>query len=423
MTRTLLPTDTVERALTVNTLAWSMANGVFYSVSALYFTRVVGLSATSVGLGLTIAGACGVVASYAGGALADVVGADRVLRWATVAQALSLLAYVLTDGWASFVAVACCAVGFRSLQGASKSALLARWFTGPDRVAVRARLRVVTNVFIGLGTLAAGLALLADTRAAYQAAMVVVGVVALLSVLPLVGLRDRVPGLAEAMGGRTPGTPAPARGRSPFRDRTYLGVAALNAVIAMQFGMQSVGVPLWIAGHTDAPTVMISVLLVLNTVLVALLQVRAARGTDDVLVAGRTVRRAGGVLAAGCLLYAAAGSAGAVGAVLLLLAAEVVATLGEVWAEAGAWGLAFELADPASVGAYQGVSQMGYSIAGMLAPLVVTATAIDHGLPGWALLGGLFALAGVGVAAVARHADAARALSSPAAISACRSTQ
>ncbi|WP_193611706.1 MFS transporter [Nocardioides lijunqiniae] len=408
MTRQLLPHDPVERALTFTTLAGSLANGVFYSVSALYFTRVIGLPATDVGLGLTVAGAAGVAASYLGGRLSDLVGADRVLRWASVAQALALLAYVVADGWTSFVVTACAAVGFRSLQGSAKSALLARWFTGPDRVAVRARLRVVTNVFMGLGTLAAGIALLVDTRTAYQAAIVVVGVLALVSVLPVLGLRERVPGLAEVMGVRVPGATAPARGRSPFRDTTYLTVSSLNAVIAMQFGLQSVGVPLWIAGHTDAPTVMISVLLIVNTILVALLQVRAARGTEDVRVAGRAVRRAGGVLAAACLLYAAAGSVGAVAAVLVLLVAEVVATFGEIWAEAGAWGLAFELADPRSVGAYQGVSQMGYSIAGMLSPLVVTATAIDHGLLGWAVLGCVFAVAGCLVAEVARRASATR---------------
>nr|WP_227466953.1 MFS transporter [Nocardioides lijunqiniae] len=404
----MLPHDPVERALTFTTLAGSLANGVFYSVSALYFTRVIGLPATDVGLGLTVAGAAGVAASYLGGRLSDLVGADRVLRWASVAQALALLAYVVADGWTSFVVTACAAVGFRSLQGSAKSALLARWFTGPDRVAVRARLRVVTNVFMGLGTLAAGIALLVDTRTAYQAAIVVVGVLALVSVLPVLGLRERVPGLAEVMGVRVPGATAPARGRSPFRDTTYLTVSSLNAVIAMQFGLQSVGVPLWIAGHTDAPTVMISVLLIVNTILVALLQVRAARGTEDVRVAGRAVRRAGGVLAAACLLYAAAGSVGAVAAVLVLLVAEVVATFGEIWAEAGAWGLAFELADPRSVGAYQGVSQMGYSIAGMLSPLVVTATAIDHGLLGWAVLGCVFAVAGCLVAEVARRASATR---------------
>jgi hypothetical protein len=193
-------------------------------------------------------------------------------------------------------------------------------------------------------------------------------------------------------------------GPSPLRDRTYLGVVGLNSVVAMQFGMTSVGVPLWIVTHTEAPKVVVSVLLVLNTVIVALFQVRAARGTHDVLVAGRTVRRGSLLLAAGCLLYGAAGSTGAVLAVVLLVLAEVLGSWAEVWCEAGAWGLAFELADPASAGRYQGLSQTGYAVAGMIAPALVTATAVDHGMPGWVFLAGLFVAAGVGVSVIARAA-------------------
>ena len=149
---------------------------------------------------------------------------------------------------------------------------------------------------------------------------------------------------------------------------------------------------------------MISVLLVVNTVFVALFQVRASRGTHDIGVAGRTVRRGALLLAVACLLYGTAGSLGVVVAVVLLLLAELIGSAAEVWCEAGGWGLAFELADPRSAGAYQGLSQTGYAVANMLAPLVVTATAVDHGMPGWVLLAGLFALAGTSVAALAGRA-------------------
>jgi hypothetical protein len=44
----------------------------------------------------------------------------------------------------------------------------------------------------------------------------------------------------------------------------------------------------------------------------------------------------------------------------------------------------------------------------MLAPLVVTATAVDRGVPGWMLLAAVFASAGAAVAALARHASARR---------------
>ncbi|NPC95767.1 MFS transporter [Nocardioides sp. zg-DK7169] len=391
-------------------MAGSLSMGLFYSVSALYFTFVIGLEATTVGTGLTIAGATGVLGSFLGGRLADRVGADRLQQAATVVQGVALLAYVLADDALTFVLVACVAVGARSMQGTAKQTLLARWFTGPDRIEVRARLRVVTNVFIALGTSAAAVALLIGTATAYRTTMVLVGLLSLLAVVPLGGLRARVPGLAEALRptrGPRADLSAP-QGRSPLRDRTYLASTALNSVVAMQFGLQNVGVPLWIAHHTEAPTVMVSVVLLLNTVLVASLQVRASRGTHEVRAAGRAVRRGGLLLAVACLLLAAAGSVGAVAAVVLLLVAETVSTAAEILAEAGGWGLAFELADPLSAGAYQGVSQMGYSIAGMLAPLVITATAIEHGWLGWLGLAAMFAVAGTGVAAVAARAAVRR---------------
>ncbi|MDF1603319.1 MFS transporter [Nocardioides sp. YIM 152315] len=404
--RLLAPSDPVERALTAATMAASLATGLFYSVSALYFTRVIGLEATTVGVGLTIAGAVGVLMSFAGGYAADRVGADRLQLWANVVQGLAFLAYVAADGVVGFVLVACVAVGSRSLQGTAKATVQARWFTGAERVAIRARLRVITNVFIGLGTVLAGAALLVDTATAYQVTMLAVGAFSLLATVPLAGLRRRAVGFGQRMDAHL--EVDRVVGPSPLRDRTYLGVVGLNSVIAMQFGMTSVGVPLWIVTRTEAPEVVVSVLLVLNTVIVALFQVRAARGTHDVLVAGRAVRRGSLLLAAGCLLYGAAGSAGAVLAVVVLVAAEVLGSWAEVWCEAGAWGLAFELADPVSAGRYQGLSQTGYSVASMVAPALVTATAVDHGLPGWLFLAALFAAAGAGVAAISRAAAARR---------------
>lgn len=407
--RLLLPLDAVERALTFATMSASLATGLFYTVSALYFTRVIGLSPTTVGLGLTIAGAVGVASSFAGGYAADRVGADRLQLGANATQAVALLAYVWAADAVAFVLIACVAVGSRSLQGTAKATLQARWFEGAERVGIRARLRVITNVFIGLGTVLAGGALLVGTASAYQVVMVATALFAALSTVPLAGLRARVAGFGARMDSHL--EPHRVPGPSPLRDRTYVTSVALNSVIAMHFGMTTVGVPLWIATRTEAPEVMIAALLVLNTVLVALFQVRAARGTHDIAVAGRTVRRGSLLLAGACLLYGAAGSTGMLLAIALLVLAEVLGSWAEVWCEAGGWGLAFELADPLSAGRYQGLSATGYSVASMVAPALVTATAVDHGLPGWALLAALFAAAGVAVAALATRAAERRTTS------------
>ena len=378
---------TVERALTWSTATSSLAKGVLFSISALFFTRVVGLSAATVGTGLTIAGAAGMAAAYLAGQLADRFGARRILLFSAVAQGAALAAYVLVRTPLAFVLVACVAVGAQGAQRTAQAALLARAFTGPGRVRTRARLRVVTNIGVGAGSAVAAGALTVQTRFAYAVAMLAAAALVLASAWPLRALPDAVP---ERAAGR----------RRPLKDRRYLGLAALYGLITMQFGLLTVGVPLWVAGHTRAPAGTVALLLVLNTVVVTFSQIPAARLAGDVRSAARAVLAAGLLLVVACLLYAAAGHGGTAVAVALLVFAVLAHSGGEVLSEAGGWELAFELADPRFAGAYQGVSQTGVAVGTMLAPAVVTATAVAHGTAGWLVLGALFLAAAAGTLAI-----------------------
>jgi len=292
------------------------------------------------------------------------------------------------------------AVGLQSTQRTAQATLLARCFTGPERVDVRARLRVVTNVFVGVGGAAAGIALGIGTATAYLVAMGTTAALVLGSSLTLRRLPSPPAGPGRVGRGRR-------AGRSPLRDRLYLSVTALNGVLSIQFGLLTVGVPLWVAGHTRAPAATVAVILVLNTVLVALFQVRVARRSPDVRSAGRAVAVAGGLLAVACLLYTGAAAAGVWVAVAVLLAAAVAHSFGEVYAESGGWTIAFDLADPDNAGAYQGVSQTGMAIGAMLAPAVITTTVLDHGVLGWAALGAGFAAAGGATAVLVRRVSTA----------------
>ena len=75
--------------------------------------------------------------------------------------------------------------------------------------------------------------------------------------------------------------------RSPWRDPRYLVFTALSAVFGMQFGVAELGVPLWIAHETEAPEVLVALLLILNTVIVVIFQVPLSKGTHDLRVAAR----------------------------------------------------------------------------------------------------------------------------------------
>ncbi|MEK8107594.1 hypothetical protein NKG94_25440 [Micromonospora sp. M12] len=62
------------RVLTLGTLVKTVGRGLWLVASALFLTRSVGLSATEVGVGLTISALVGVLASTPSGYLADRVG-------------------------------------------------------------------------------------------------------------------------------------------------------------------------------------------------------------------------------------------------------------------------------------------------------------------------------------------------------------
>ena len=72
-----LPPPGPPRVLALAQLANSIGDGAFYATSALFFTRVVGLSATQVGLALTVAWAIGMLAGVPLGMVADRWGARR----------------------------------------------------------------------------------------------------------------------------------------------------------------------------------------------------------------------------------------------------------------------------------------------------------------------------------------------------------
>jgi hypothetical protein len=285
---------------------------------------------------------------------------------------------------------------------AVRQALYAQAFDPETRVADRAAIRAVTNVAIGGGAATAALVLQADSRVLFQAAI-------LANALSFVGVAALLPGIALR---ETAGVPAASRARPAAKIRVarpYQAISALNAVMTIQFAFYDIGLPLWLLQDTRAPRFMVSGMLILNTALVVLFQVRVARGVTGVAAAARATWLGALILAGACLVTACAKGLPPAAAVAVLLAAALLLTAGEVLNQAGAWTLSYDLADERAVGAYQGVFNAGTAAGQMAGPLVVTQTAIRHGVAGWAVLGAVFALTGLAMVPVARWAAATRA--------------
>lgn len=395
---------TLRRLLTV-TLIDTVGRGAFLTLTSLYLTTVVGIPAVTVGVALTVAGAVGVGSTLAFGHLADRWSSRRILVGLHVVQGLALVAYVEVRDVPTLILVASLVTLAQQGGSSVRSAAVGRAFPGRERVRIRATMRTVTNIGIAAGTAVAAIPLAIGTGTAYRITMGCAGLLFLGSSLLLLGLpASRVDAVAVASAGSHE-----SGGVSPYRDKVFLLMTALSGVFGLQFGLIEVAVPLWVVGHTSAPDVLVSPLLLLNTVVVVALQVRMSRGTGDLRGAARVMTWAGWLMAASCLLFAAGGRLSPVFAVLVLLAAALAQTFAEILSSAATWNMSFDLADPQRMGAYQGVYGTGYALASMVAPTVVTLTAIDMGTAGWTLLAAVFLASGLGLAALARSAARSRA--------------
>ncbi|RZU74633.1 putative MFS family arabinose efflux permease [Micromonospora kangleipakensis] len=389
------------RTLSLATLANTVGSGLWLAGAALYLTRDVGLSAASVGAGLTIAGLVGLTASVPLGSLADRRDPRTLRAVLQLGQAAVAAAYLLVGSFPVFLVVAVLDALLTSGNLAVRAALVAA-VGGPDgRVHAFATLRAVANLGIAVGAGLAGFALAADTHLAYQVLVVGNAMTYLLSAALLL----RLPAYPPAQRDRT--AAAPRRGRA-LRDGRFLAVSGASAVLALHWTVLTLVLPLWAVTRAGAPPPVVSAVLLTNTVLTVLLALRLSRGADAAAPAARQLRRAGLVLAAAMLLYAATAGLPTALAVALLLAATVVYTVGDLWHGTAGAGLAYDLAPPDAVGAYQGADAMLAGLARAVGPALLTLVILDGGVPGWLAVAALFAVVGVTVPPLTRWALAGR---------------
>ncbi|WP_435586840.1 MFS transporter [Micromonospora aurantiaca (nom. illeg.)] len=398
-----LPPPGPLRTLAYATLVNTVGGGLWLAGGALYLTRDVGLSATSVGAGLTVAGLVGLSASVPLGALADRWDPRTLRAVLQVGQAVAALAYLLVGSFPAFLAVAVPEALLAAGNLAVRAALVAA-VGGPDgRVHAFATLRAVANLGITAGTALAGIALAVDTHRAYQVLIVGNAATYLLSAALLL---LRLPPQPVAAGERRmPGTPR--RGR-PLRDWRFLAVSGVSAVLSTHVTVLVLVVPLWTVDRAGAPPPVVSAVLLANTVLTVLLAVRLSRGAERAAPAARKLRRAGLVLAAATPLYAATAALPVLPAVVLLLVATAVWTVGDLWHGTAGAGLAYDLAPPGALGAYQGADGLLAGLAQALGRGLLTLLVLGGGPVGWLVLGGILAAAGLAAPALAGRAIANR---------------
>ncbi|MGW4112876.1 MFS transporter [Actinosynnema sp. NPDC004786] len=379
----------------------ALGDGLWFTTWALFFTRVLGLPLVTVGVGMAVAGAAGLLAAVPLGAVADRHDPRAVLAAITVVRALAMASYLAVDGTWSFLAATVAFTAPANGGNAVRTALIAGLVADhADRVRALARQRVAQHVGYAIGAGVGALVLTADTRAAYTAA--IAANVVTFGVLAATTLAVRKPSRPD---GRR------ADPRVVVRDRPYLAVVAVTSVLSLCWAMLSTGLPLWLSRATDLPLALGGVVVVVSSAGIAVLQVPASRFARDPEQAARTAVRSGVVLAASCALLATtAGGAGAVGAAVVVAAA-LLHVVGEAGYVAAGWGLSVGLMREEARGAYQGASEAATATVQLFGPAVFTFALGGLGAGGWLAAAAIFLAAAAPVPALTRWAARTRAMS------------
>ncbi len=394
LARRVLPPPGNRRRYVALAAIDAFGTGLFVPVSVLFLTRSVGLSSVDVGVGLTIAGLAGLVATPVAGVLGDRYDARYVAAVGYGACAVGFAAYTLVGSFWFFVVLASVIQVFDRLAGGARQLVALSLVQSAERVALLAYERSTRNVGFGLGGLLASVALISDTRPAYAA--VLLANAASFAAGTFIVLR-----MPPARPVERP-VDHPRQGYAAvLRDRPYVALAVLTALMWFNDSILKVALPLWIVERTKVSASATGVFFTLNTVLVVVFQVRTSAGAADVRGAARAYWRGALALVACCALFAAAAGTGVVAGIVLLTLAVIALTLGELYASAAQWGASLGLVREELRGRYLGLFSTATGVQRALGPAAIAFALAHGGRWAWLGLAGVFVVGGGGAQRVA----------------------
>jgi MFS family permease len=398
----LAPPPEVQRVLVVQTFGYSLGSGFYAAGSVIFFTVYAGLSTGQVAAVMSVVGAVALALRLPCGMLADRLGGRRAWMAGALAQAVMFGLYPFAHGLIAILVVASLAGVGASLGGSGRGRYLGEAIPSGRRVKANAYLRSVLNVGMALGTVGAGFLVAVHSHRAMAAIVLANAVGFLLDVVLLAFFIKAVPG-----GGPRKAKPS---GRGALRDRPFLVLSALNGVFALSDVILTVVLPLWILRTTHAQRPLIPALLLVNMIMVTVLQVWASKNSEDVPGSVRVQRRAGLFMAGACVLIPFTYHSRGLVTWVVVLAAAVVMTLGELYSAASGWGLGYALSPDDRRGEYLAVFNWGTQFADIVGPAAITALAISFIPGGWLLIAAVFLAAAFGTAPTVAWLERSRSM-------------
>jgi MFS family permease len=384
------PPSPLAGRLAGQSLLFALGEGTFMTGSAVFFTKIVGLSAAQVGLGLTIAGVASFLAALPMGKLVDVFGPKKMWAVSAAGQAAMFSVWPLITDFTGYLAMAVGMEVIGALGQAAYGAYTIDVLPPDERVKSRAYMYSALNVGFTLGSLVGGVALAFHSLDVLHALPWFTAAAFLVNAAAITRL-PKAPHDERTREDRK----VKVAGPGPLRNVGWLLTTFFSGVFWTNQVLLNVVIPLWLVQETDAPRVLLAFLFGTNTVMCIFLPMAAARGVTDVPTALRAVRISSTFFVLSCLITLVTHDTVGLVTIVLVWLGHVTVTGAELYLSAASWSFEAELMDPRQRGAYQGAAGLSSTLGKVWAPAVYTFLAMNWGATGWLVIAGIVVVATV----------------------------
>lgn len=359
----------------------NFGSGLFLPLAILYTTRVVGLPLSVAGVVVSAGTLVGLLVPPLAGRLVDRVGPRPVVITAQLLQAAGAGTYLLADGVPLTLLAALLLAAGQQTFYSSLFALIADVAEPGPHDRSFAVVGMVRSAAFGLGALVAGTLLISAGPTGLRVA---VAVDALTFAVAAVGLAVFVQAREHRVDPAS--SSRPEHVGSVWSNRPYLVLIAVTALAALAVDVFLIGLPVYVLDQLHGPAWLPGVVLALLTVITSTSAAAVVGATERF---SRTTTMAMGASAYGVwsLLTLAAAFLPSQVRTVWLLGATLVLAAASLLFGARTNALAEAAAPRASRGRHLAAFQYAFTIAGVLAPAVVSLFAAAIWLP-WALVAG-----------------------------------
>ena len=372
------------RALALLTAINALGNGLFATISILFYTQHLGFSVGFVSATLLGATLLAISGDLLSGRVSDSVSPKPVLLAGLLLSALASAALLAVEGRSSFAVVLCLLSLGQGLCMSSNTALIRR-LAGQSPALSRASLRSLLTLGISAGALLAVIILADGGLAAFRIAILTNAATFVIaaSLLSRIAVPRAAPG-------------APRRPLPVLPDRRFALFSLANVAISIHLHALPFALPLWTVLHHPELTWIVGLLVALNALLGAALQVPASAGIASIRTASSRLLLGAAGIAVSYLFFVSGWTTSTLLLVTALLGLLLVHTAGEVLYAAGTMELLFRLAPEEQQGKYGAFYGVSSGTMASAAPVVLgAAIATSSGWGWWALAGATMLLAGV----------------------------